>query len=576
MTVPLPAWLFDDSPIPDPEGWGERAVKFIKALKHPKSEDSKQAFPLYPWQERLVRRIYGPVKYTDSGKPIRQVSTVFLQIGRGGRKTTLAAALAALHTFGYERKPKGENLVAASETKQARLAYEEVIGICEATPWLGLDKEKVHQQDYRNLITHIKSGSFFEAISSDAGTHHGRTPLFAFVDEIHAHEVTKKGTLFDVIRTGVNKVDGSLLFIATTAGRGDQGPDYPLYQRAARIQRGEVQSDSFLPVIFEAPADCDWRDEQIWKDYNPGLIYGFPSLTGLRDYADEIADSPIKIEVFKQLHLGIRASYSNKPFVEMDIYDKCAGLVDLEAHKEFKDPCWIGVDVGVSNDLTAIVACWPDRQGGADIWAWFPMPADNIDQRTNKDKVPYRQWTKDGFMYPTPGNVTSDPHVANLIRELCEDYNVQEINFDPAYARGIFQPLQDEGLPVAMMSQGYQTMAPATKELHRLIVGGGLAHGGHPVLRWCFSNISTIIDRNENVLFHKAKSRDRIDGAVAAAMAVGRAFENEQPEKEPTPFWLRDGFDVDKAFGAEDENGGLSPEEDAAMEEEINRMLGIE
>src|SRR6266478_4706738 len=53
------AWIYDNSPLPDPHGFGERAVKFINALRHPKSTLPKKQFQLDPWQERIVRRIYG-------------------------------------------------------------------------------------------------------------------------------------------------------------------------------------------------------------------------------------------------------------------------------------------------------------------------------------------------------------------------------------------------------------------------------------------------------------------------------------------------------------------------------------
>lgn len=568
MTVPRPDWMFDDSPIPDPEGWGERDVNFIKSLKHPRSTAEDKAFPLYPWQERLVRRIYGPVMYAEDGRPVREVSTVFLQIGRGGRKTTFGAALGALHTFGYERVPYGENLVAASDTKQAKVAYKELLGICNATPWVA---SKIHPVDYKKIINHPKSGGYFEAISSDAGTQHGRTPMFSLVDELHAH---KSRDTFDVIQTGANKTDGSLIFIATTAGRGDTAPDFSLYQYAAKVQRGEIIDPHFLPVIFEAPEDCDWRDEKIWKGYNPGLEYGFPSLIKLRQYAKQVEERPQEREVFKQLHLGIRASYSDKPFVEMSVYDECAGEVSLEDHSQYQDPCWLAVDAGVSEDLTAVVAAWPDGQGGYDIWAWFPIPEDSMNLRSDRDKVPYRLWTEQGFMTVTPGNVTDDPSVAQLIRNLCSEYNVKEIAFDQAYARGIYQPLQDEGYPIVMMSQGWQTMGPAVQEFQKAIIGRKLNHGGHPVLRWNVGNISLQIDNNGNQRFHKGKSRDRIDGAQAAAMAIGRAHANEAPEKS-TPFWMEDDFDVDKALGVPG-GEGESDEDTAALDAEIDRMLGLD
>jgi phage terminase large subunit-like protein len=83
--------------------------------------------------------------------------------------------------------------------------------------------------------------------------------------------------------------------------------------------------------------------------------------------------------------------------------------------------------------------------------------------------------------------------------------------------------LLEDGYPAVEMRQGWVTMAPAIKELERAIVGKSLTHGGHPVLRWNFSNIAVDIDKAGNKSFHKGKSKDRIDGAVACAMAVARA-----------------------------------------------------
>ncbi len=176
-----PEWIYDGSEIPDPMGFGQRAVDFLRLLKHPKSRLPEQAFQLDPPFERIVRRIYGPCDKTGA----RQVRTVYLQVGKGSRKTSLAAALALLHTFGPERIPRGENIVAAADRKQARIAFEEAIGIIQTVPQLTGASKPV---DSRNRIIHPKSGARFEAISSDAETQHGRTPTFALVDELWGHK----------------------------------------------------------------------------------------------------------------------------------------------------------------------------------------------------------------------------------------------------------------------------------------------------------------------------------------------------------------------------------------------------
>src|SRR3954447_2175421 len=123
-----PHWIFDDSPIPDPFGYGERAVEFLRRLKHPKSTLPRKQFQLDPWQERIVRAIYGP--RDDQGNRI--VSVVVILVPRGNRKTSLSAALALLHTIGPERVPGGECIFAASDRKQAGIAFKEARGIVQA------------------------------------------------------------------------------------------------------------------------------------------------------------------------------------------------------------------------------------------------------------------------------------------------------------------------------------------------------------------------------------------------------------------------------------------------------------
>jgi phage terminase large subunit-like protein len=110
-------WIFNDTPLPDPHGYGERAVKFINALRHPKSGLPKKQFQLDPWQERIIRRIYGDTLPNKQ----RRIKTVFLMIGRGNRKTTLAAAIELLHTVGPERVPQGLAVSIANDRDQARL-----------------------------------------------------------------------------------------------------------------------------------------------------------------------------------------------------------------------------------------------------------------------------------------------------------------------------------------------------------------------------------------------------------------------------------------------------------------------
>ncbi|UJX47176.1 terminase large subunit [Xanthobacter sp. YC-JY1] len=505
------ATLASTEPVADPFGYGERAVKFLRALRHPKSRLAARAFQLDPWQEDIVRRIYGPC---DEGGA-RIVKTVVLLLPRGNRKTSLCAALALLHTFGPERLPGGEIISAASDRKQARIAFEEARGIIEATAPL---KAITAPQEYKNRLVNTKWRSFYEAISCDAGTQHGRTPAFVLADELHAW---KKRDLWDVLKSGLVKTPGSLLIVATTAGRGQENLAFDIVNDARRVARGEVDDPSILPVLYEAGKDDDWRDERVWRRVNPGLAHGYPDIAGLRQLAREGERRPGDRDAFRQLNLNVWLDHSVDPFVDMGVYDEGAQLVDLDALVDA--PCWLAVDLSSNGDLTCIVAAWREGEDGFVVHPWFFCPADNLRLRAERDGVPYPAWAEAGHITPTPGNVVDFRHVEDTIRDLCERFQVQEIAFDPYLARNMMMNLADDGLPAVEMRQNWATMAPAVKELERAIVGRRLVHGGHPVLRWNFDNVAVHTDSAGNRVFHKGKSRDRIDGAVACAMAVSRA-----------------------------------------------------
>jgi len=513
-TKTYPSWIDDGSEIPDPFGYGERAVNFLRNLRHPKSRLPGRPFQLDPWIERIIRRIYGPCR--EDGQ--RTIKTVFAMIPRGNRKTTLGAALTLLHSIGPEKTKGGQIVCAAADQKQARIAFEEAISIIRED---GRIERLVDIADYRNRFRDKRTGSIVEAISADAKTQHGRTPTFTLMDELHSWP---KRDLWEALKTGLIKTPGSLNVIITTAGRGQNSIAYEQYAYAREVALGEIDNPAFLPILFEAEPDCDWRDEDVWHRVNPGLRYGYPDLDGLREYAREAADRPGDRESFRQLNLNIWLDNSADPFVDMAVYDRGADPIDMEAL--LGQPCWLGVDMSSTQDLTAVVAAFR-KDDGYIVLPHFFCPGDNLRARSDRDGVPYPQWAEEGFLTATPGNVIDYSAVESCIRDLCERYQVHEIGFDVAYAQAVMAPLGADGYPVMTVRQGWITQSPALNELERAILSGKFQHGAHPVLRWCFSNVAIHTDSAGNRTMHKGKSKDRIDGAAATWMAVSRAAAGE-------------------------------------------------
>jgi phage terminase large subunit-like protein len=514
-----PHWIYDDSPIDDPFGYGERAVRFLRSLKHPKSTLPRKRFQLDPWQERIVRAIYGPRNPDGS----RIISTVVILVPRGNRKTSLSAALALLHTIGPERVAGGEVIFAASDRSQAGIAFKEARGIVQADPKHLVPVTKVYDAfNSAKKITYPRDGVELEVISSDAPSKEGRTPSFVLADELH---IWRGNSLWTVLTNGLDKIDNGLLVVATTAGRGDECIAWEVIERARKIARSEIIDPTWLPVLFEAPADCDYADEELWKLVNPGSAQGYPSIAGFRKHVARAKDSPTERASLLRFKFNVWQAHSTNPFVDMATYDKGAAPIDYEALR--RQPCWVGVDMSRKIDLSAVVACFKDGETYTVLPHFFSPEADIL-RRGDIDGVNYAQWSKDGFLTATPGNVIDDAAVADYIRSIAERFEVREIGFDVAFAQAVMALLRDDfGDRIVTIPQYWKFQSPALNTLEAAILSGNFRHGGHPVLRWNFSNVAIRTDANSNRTIHKEKSTDRVDGVAATWMAVSRAAADE-------------------------------------------------
>ena len=523
-------WLYDESPIPDPHGRAQRCIDFLRLLKHSKSRLPGQALQIDPWQERIIRRIYGPSDEFGN----RLVRQVYLQVGKGSRKTSLSAILAALHLVGPERTNRGSTFVVAHAIENAKEAYNELEDIITTTPQLaGVMKVKAS----RLQIGHPKSKSLFAVISSDSDRSQSISPTFMLIDELWAHK--KVGT-FQSAKGAMAKVSGSLMIIATTAGRGSQGPDFAEYEYAKRVRDGEIDDPSFLPIIFEADPDDAIDDPAVWHKVLPGLRHGYPDLPMIRKAAEQAHFRPAERAFFEQFYLGRRQDGRLSPFIPDAVFAEGKHMINLEDYRG--EPVWLGLDCSSTRDLTGLVACFR-RDDEYHVKSWAFCPGENIADRGERDRVPYPFWAEEGWLIPAGKSAIDYSVVEKKIRELMALFDVQELACDIKFAQPIIGPLMDDGLEVVALQQGWVTQSPALNVLEKIIYDKKLKWDS-PVLTWCMSNVTIHnIDSSGNRLMHKGKSRDRIDLASALWMAVSRAAAGES-----TPWLANPDFDVAQFF----------------------------
>lgn len=516
----IPCWIDSPDAIEDPLGRGEKAVAWLRRLRHPKNPAKGHPFQLDPWQEAVVRRIYGP-RHADGHRVVRRV---ILLLPRGNRKTSLCAAITLIHLLGPERQPGNLIVSAAAAHEQAMELYNETAMIVDFDRRLS---NHLTCREYVSKIAFRRERSRYVAVASDGKVQHGKTPNVVIADELHAWEGRAGLRQWEALDSALVKVPGTLLIVASTAGRGQENIAWKTVEYAIKVQKGEIEDPATLPVIFMAEPGDDWSDEAVWHAVNPGLRHGYPDIAGFRDKARKAEHSPFERDSFLQFNLNRWLDQSTSPFVEMPVYDQGAGGVDLDELEMVQAPCWLGVDLSKNEDLTCVVAAWEDGDDGYQVWPWFFCPEDNLRARGELHGVDYVRWAEQGFIIPTPGNTVDLRAVEAHIRELCATFNVREIAFDPTYGRAMMADLVEDGLPAVEFRQGWVSMAPAVKELERAIVGRRFRHGAHPVLRWNFGNVQLHIDQAGNRSFHKGKSGNKIDGAVATAMAVARCAAGE-------------------------------------------------
>jgi phage terminase large subunit-like protein len=493
----------------------DRAVTFISLLKHTKGEWYGRPFELIDWQEQIVRDLFGILKSNG----YRQFNTAYVEIPKKQGKSELAAAIALYLTCG-DFEHGGEIYGCAADRQQASIVFDVAVQMVEQNPAL---KARIKPLISQKRLIYKPLNSFYQVLSSEAYTKHGLNVHGVVFDELHAQPNRQ---LYDVMTKGSGDARKQpLYFLITTAGTDRHSICWEVHQKAEDILAGRKRDPSFYPVIFGADEEEDWTDEEVWKKANPSLGITV-DIEKLRIACNSARQNPAEENIFRQLRLNQWVKQSVR-WMPMEKWDACNLEVD-ETKLEGR-VCYGGLDLSSTTDLTAFVLVFPPETEDEPYYVlpFFWIPEENISLRVSRDHVPYDIWEKEGFLLTTEGNVVHYGFIEQFIEDLGMKYNIKEIAFDRWGAVQMSQNLMDMGFTVVPFGQGYKDMSPPTKELMKLVLEEKLAHGAHPVLRWCVDNIFVRTDPAGNIKPDKEKSTERIDGAVALIMALDRAIRNQ-------------------------------------------------
>lgn len=494
----------------------DRAVNFISELKHTKGKFWGKKFELLPWQEKIIRDVYGTVR--DEDPSIRQFTTAYVEIPKKQGKSELAAAI-ALNQLCNDDEWRAEVYGCAADRQQASIIYDVAKDMVKQSKALS---KRIKLVESMKRMVYLPTGSIYQVLSAEVATKHGLNVSACVFDELHTQPTR---ALYDVMTQGSGDARAQpLWFFLTTAGTDRTSICWEVHQKALDILEGRKADPRFYPVVYGLPEDADWHDEANWYKANPSLGYTI-DIEKVRDAYRKALETPMDEMQFRQLRLNQWVKSSVR-WMRMDKWDACEGEIDLDRLRG--RPCYAGLDLSSTSDLTAFVLVFPPDDEGEPyiIVPYFWLPEEQMKIRVRRDHVMYDQWAGQGFIELTEGDVVHYGAVKQRILEICEMFDVQEIAVDRWNATMMIQELEDEGLTVVRFGQGFKDMSPPTKELMRLVLRQEIRHSGHPVLRWNIDNVFVRTDPAGNQKIDKEKSTEKVDGAVATVMALARAIAN--------------------------------------------------
>ena len=506
------------------EAEASRVCKFIENLTHTKGELAGQKIHLEPWQVFILTTVFGWRRRSDNGRRFRRV---YIEVPRGNGKSSISSGV-GLYCLLADREMGAEVYSFATTRDQAKIVFCDAKVMAEQNAHL---RKQFGLQVLANSLYVPKTNSTFQAKSADGSTLDGLNTHLAVIDELHAH---KTRAVYDVVETSLGKRKSSLLWCITTAGFDTSGICYEVRTMGTRVLEHTVEDETQFAIIYTIDDDDDWTSIESLKKANPnwGISVRPEIISALLQKAKTL---PSAINNFKTKHLNVWCSASTA-WMDMNAWNKCESsgleLSDFEGR-----PCFIGLDLGAKNDITAKVRLFPNGRSFA-IFAEYYLPEVTVEKSTNSQ---YSGWAQEGLITTTDGAMTDMQVIEDGLREDLARFDVNAIGYDPWNALSLATSLGNAGAPMVEYRNTVQKISEPMKTLEALVQDGRIEHNGDPVMRWMMGNVVAKLDAKDNIFPRKERYENKIDGVVALIMAVGLAGTPEEQD----PFADIESSDVD-------------------------------
>ncbi len=505
-----------------------RPCEFIELLPHIKGKWAREGrlITLEPWQCFILTTVFGWV-HAETG--LRRFREGYTEVPRKNAKSTLSSGL-ALYMLSADGEHGAEIYSAATTRDQARIVFDDAKAMAERTPGLRTELGVAIMQ---HSITVAHRASKFTPLAAEGSTLDGLNVHFAVIDELHAH---KTRAVYDVIDTARGAREQSLLWNITTAGTDRSGICYERRTHVTKVLDGVIDDPAMFGIIYTIDEGDDPHDPNSWAKANPNWMKSV-----LED--DMVAASrkaeamPSALNNFLTKRLNVWVN-GESAWMDMRAWDRGGNPNLRDNLAEFYGAkAWIGLDLAQKKDFAALALVFEadvperDADGGTLLkrkWCVCMRLYLNELAVQESGNAHLTGWARQGYVQVTDGDITDFDVVAEDLRTMCRNFDVQEIAFDPALSMYFAGKLIEEGLPLVEITQRSLFFTPPLIQVENLVLEKKLAHDGNPVMTWMVSNLVVKVSKfNELQSPTKERPENKIDGPIAMLMALGRALANE-------------------------------------------------
>lgn len=480
-----------------------RPIEFIERFcRHSKGEWAGQPVRLELFQKAFIQALFG---FVDRETGLRRFREAFFLVGRKNGKSTLLAGL-ALYMLIADGEGGAEVYSTATKYAQARLLFDECHNMVKQSPDLSR-----HMKKRKSDLYYVPGMAKLQPLSRNSDSLDGLNASFVIMDELHG---VKDRNLYEVMRQSQSARRQPLLVMITTAGTVRECIFDDMYNHACAVADGAIMDDTFLPILYELDRRDEWMEPDAWMKANPSLG-AIKKTDDLTIKVQRAKQNPVELSGVLCKEFNIRETVQSA-WLSFDAIN----YTDTFDMEEFRGAyCIGGVDLSITTDLTCASLLMMKR--GSDrkyIAQMYWLPADSLQKRVKRDKIPYDKWFERGLLRLCAGNSISYSDVTQWFVDMVKQYELFPawVYYDSYSARYFVEEMQMQGFNMVRCIQGAKTLSLPMQMLGTDLQAHRVNYNDNPILKWCLTNTGIQTDRNGNIVPVKNQSpKQRIDGTAA-------------------------------------------------------------